>query len=190
MLDAWGRRCVARSFLIVGGLAFGALVGGTGAANAQGLFEALFGRRVIEEARPVVVISPGRWPSESRRQKCPVARDFEGKARRFVAPAKPKPCVAPEVVPGPLRRFLKDETLRRGDVVVTAAGLMVFQGNSGSTHRAKDFVSVAKAAPMLSKKVRTDLAQFEVVRSTGVTLSDLASASPPIVAQDETVAVR
>ncbi len=193
MLDAWGGRCVARSSLIVAGLAFGAIIGGAGAANAQGLFEALFGRRALEGAPPVVVISPGRWPDQARQQPVRSRQALKGKAHLTIAPAKPKPYVAPEVMPGPLGRFLKDETLRRGDVVVTAAALMVFRGNGGSTHRAKDFVTVAKATPLLSKKVRIDLAQLEVVRATGVILSDpaqLASSSPPIVAQDESVAVR
>ncbi len=195
MLDAWGRTCkrLARLLATVALLAIGVVVSGAGAAHAQGLFEALFGRRVFQEAPPVVVISPGHWPDQARREHYRHRKTSQAKAHRPAAPAKPAPYVAPEVMPGPLGRFLKDPTLRPGDVVITAGGPMIFRGSGGSTHRAKDFVTVAKAAPLLSKKVRTDLAQLEVVRSTGVVLSEpaqIASAAAPIVAQDESVSVR
>lgn len=193
MLDACGRasKRVARSTLLVAGLALGAMTGGVDAANAQGLFEALFGRRLLQETPPVVVISPGRWHDPARRQQ---VRQRKGSGDRPKVAVKPTPYVAPEVMPGPLGRFLKDPTLRRGDVVATADGLMVFRGNGGATHRAKDFVPVGKAAQLLPKKVRTDLAQMDqVVRSGEVVAPDtaqVASASPPIVAQDEKVTVR
>ncbi|MFN3890681.1 MAG: hypothetical protein ACK4MV_09815 [Beijerinckiaceae bacterium] len=61
-------------------------------------------------------------------------------------PRGPRPYVAPEVVPGPLGRFLRDPSLRRGDVVATPNGLMIFQGRAGSNnHKPSDFVPVASA---------------------------------------------
>ncbi len=190
MLDAWGRigQRVACWSVIFAGLALGAAVG-VSDASAQGLFEALFGRRVLQEPPPVVVISPGHLRGQQVRPRKPQAH-----SHRTAAPAKPEPYVAPEVMPGPLGRFLKDPTLKRGDVVATVDGLMVFRANSGSKHRAKDFVPLAKAAQFLPKKMRTDLARMDHVVRTGDALlsssSQLAAAAPPIVAQDEKVAIR
>ena len=58
----------------------------------------------------------------------------------------PRPYVAPERGAGPLGPFLHDPTLRRGDVVATAQGLMVFQGKGGGTnHKPSDFAAVTSA---------------------------------------------
>jgi hypothetical protein len=46
--------------------------------------------------------------------------------------------------PGALSIFLRDFTLRRGDVVMTTSGLAVFEGD-GLDHKASDFVPLAKA---------------------------------------------
>lgn len=112
---------------------------------SAGLLDFLFGRpqpqQVIVAPPPVVV------PSRPR-----VVRD---------EPRGPRPYVAPEVVAGPLGRFLRDPSLRRGDVVATPNGLMVFQGQGGSgNYRASDFVPVASANGLGGAR-RTDLINLD-----------------------------
>jgi hypothetical protein len=53
---------------------------------------------------------------------------------------------------GPLGPFLKDPTLRPGDVVVTTKGFMVFRGEEGQSHRESDFVTVANASGLVAKR--------------------------------------
>ncbi|WP_020175027.1 hypothetical protein [Methyloferula stellata] len=75
--------------------------------------------------------------------------------------------------PGALAIFLRDDTLRKSDAVVTNTGILVFKGKS-QDHSAKDFVSLpaAKGVPH-----RTELAaiqkvfvqHFEVVRVAKLT---------------------
>lgn len=44
--------------------------------------------------------------------------------------------------------YLKDPTLRKGDIVVTANGPMVFQGRTGDQHRKTAFVSLEKTGKL------------------------------------------
>lgn len=55
--------------------------------------------------------------------------------------------------------YLRDETLRAGDSVVTDGAIVVFKGNRGCPHGASDFVSVARAD--LPKVKRNALAALE-----------------------------
>lgn len=101
--------------------------------------------------------------------------------RRVVrdAPSGPKPYVAPPVAPGPLGRFVNDPSLRRGDVVATPNGLMVFQGRTGAaSHRASDFVPVANA-PALGAR-RNDLLNLDrTVRATPANVEFVAEKAEP-----------
>jgi len=47
---------------------------------------------------------------------------------------------------------LRDETLKRGDAVMTPAGFMVFQGVEGVAHAARDFAALAKASLPASQR--------------------------------------
>jgi hypothetical protein len=53
---------------------------------------------------------------------------------------------------GPLGPFVNDPTLRAGDVVVTAKGLMVYRGDGGPSHRESDFVSVSNASGLVANR--------------------------------------
>ena len=65
-----------------------------------------------------------------------------------------------------LAPFLLDPTLRGGDVVATASGLMVFEGRRGSEHQSTDFKSLASARSLTSAG-RAELASMEqTMRST------------------------
>lgn len=192
MLEAFAQRSVRVARLTLFAVAFAvAAIPGANGAHAQGLFEALFGGSVFQSPRPPVHIMRGEWSDEAGWSQ-PLIR--KSSRPRIEATTKPGPYVAPEVMPGPLGRFLKDPTLKRGDVVVTAQGLMVFRGNRISTHRAKDFVPVTKSGPLLAKRTRTELAKLDqAVRSAGAAQFEptrLLAASAPIVAQDESVTAR
>ena len=52
---------------------------------------------------------------------------------------------APPVLVGPAAAYLTDETLQRGDAVVTAAGVRVFNGYNAAPHSNDDFLPLSKA---------------------------------------------
>jgi hypothetical protein len=54
---------------------------------------------------------------------------------------------------GPEAAFMLDPTLRKGDIVVTRAGLQVFEGDEAESHRPNEFLSLARSA----LRNRTDL---------------------------------
>lgn len=147
------------------GFAVAMIMMAQGAATpaSAGLLDFLFGR---PQPQPVMVAPP---PAEKPRPR--VVRD---------EPRGPRPYVAPEVVPGPLGRFLRDPSLRRGDVVATPNGLMVFQGSGGSAnHRASDFVPVA-SAPSIGGARRNDLVSLDrTLRSTPANVQFVAEAAEP-----------
>ncbi|GAU85335.1 hypothetical protein BIWAKO_05280 [Bosea sp. BIWAKO-01] len=41
--------------------------------------------------------------------------------------------------------YLDDPTLRRGDIVVTHADVLVFEGRAGQNHRASDFTALSRS---------------------------------------------
>ena len=94
-------------------------------------------------------------------------------------------------MPGPLGRFLRDATLRRGDVVATANGLMVFRGSAGSRHAASDFVPVTQGGSLVASQAKTELAKLDRAVRAGdryaqhSLLAEVAEKEAPIVAQDE-----
>lgn len=59
-------------------------------------------------------------------------------------------------------QLLRDATLRRGDIVVTTAGLRVFHGNGACPHMSKDFVPLVGSE--LSRSRMHRLAGLEVMR--------------------------
>lgn len=170
-------------------------------ASAQGLFEALFGPRHYEPAPPVYFVPPARdvAPRHLEQYRQHESRRRLQRERRAarVAPAppvatpepeKPGPYVAPPVMPGPLGRFLRDPTLRRGDVVATVNGLMVFRGSPGSRHEERDFVPVARAGSLIaSRRTRAELARLDKAVAEELdrkSPSQIARNMAPIVAED------
>lgn len=126
-------------------------------AQAQGLFDLLFGARsqtaptvryAAREVGPVVRRAP---PAEA--QVAPLNDASARLVRRYVEPEKPGPHVPPPVLPGHLGRFLRDPTLRPGDVVATEKGLMVYRGPGGSQHSESQFVSVDTAKRLVGDKL-------------------------------------
>lgn len=196
MLNAAALLCGARprpAVLVAALLMAGALATAS-PAPAQGLFEALFGAR--SRAPIIYVLPPGVIPEELRAPHPRLTRKKKKEApatgRVATVPreviAKPEPYVAPEVLAGPLGRFLRDATLRKGDVVATSEGLMVFQGAAGKKHRERDFVPVSQSRSLVASRMRSELAKLD--RAVGGEEDKahsvfVAEAAPPIVAQDE-----
>jgi hypothetical protein len=57
------------------------------------------------------------------------------------------------------RQLLNDKTLRSGDIVVTEAGILVFEGHGACPHTPRDFITPGAAD--LSKSKRSALAKLE-----------------------------
>jgi hypothetical protein len=165
-------------------------------AHAQGLFDFLFGGggRFVPAPPPLHYPDYGyeRGRSPARVARPPHEGEGERAHRRALARSavdeKPGKYVAPEVMPGPLGRFLRDSTLRRGDVVATARGLMVFRGEAGARHSEHDFVALSGAKNFAAGN-RADLVALEAALKRGHAPSHvserIAAVDPPVVAQDE-----
>jgi hypothetical protein len=152
--------------------------------QAQSLFEVLFGRQSIF-APPPPLYQPGleRRPPPLRRPREHVI------APRRIEPvdAKPEKYVPPEVMPGPLGQFLRDPTLRRGDVVATSKGLMVFRGQGGARHAERDFVGLSNATGFTAGN-RANLVALERSLKRGRTsqhAGERLARSAPVVAQED-----
>ncbi|MDB5571012.1 MAG: hypothetical protein JWN93_2195 [Hyphomicrobiales bacterium] len=191
-------------FGLLAGLALAGTMNFSAPASAQGLFEALFGRQTYASPPPAPSYYPPiyqpryrDYPAETRRRAA-VPRELRRSAKRSQGAERhaavkavkeepgPKKYVAPEVLPGPLGQFLRDATLKRGDVVATSQGLMVFRGEGGRNHSPKDFVALSNAGSFAAGN-RADLAALEkaVGRLPVDTGAQLAQADAPIVAQDD-----
>lgn len=161
-------------------------------ADAQGLFEAIFGpssgprlqyaarqeapgMRTDHHIEPATVFRNVRHSADATRQQ----------VRRHVETAKPGPYVPPKEMPGKLGRFLHDPTLRAGDVVATDQGLMVYRGPGGARHNEKQFVSVGTGSGVVGDKLPLLLAMDrEARRSPAVTTDAPRRRALPIVASN------
>jgi hypothetical protein len=91
------------------------------------------------------------------------APDADGDRRDYVAgsrPQKPHLCAVSQNAPaeGTETAYLRDETLRAGDSVVTTGDIVVFKGHSACPHTAADFVPLARAnLPRGRRNVLADL---------------------------------
>lgn len=131
-------------------------------AAAVGLFEALFGRG------PVYVAPAPKYPMPMFREDRPRPSFKVMKPRSKITIEQVARPVKPRLTPvkltaaeetSPVAKFLGDQTLRHGDVVVTSKGAYVFQGNGGSRHRVADFVP-AQNARSLDKNMRTKVSEI------------------------------
>ena len=133
-------------------------------AQAANLFEEL--GRAIFGGGPRLRATPIYEYDEPIQQRAPRPRAPE-------ASSKPKPPVVrldPATDPS---WYLKDPTLRRGDIVVTATGVMVYQGNRGSDdNRRADFASLG------GKDTKGWKSQLETAAAGGRSFFDPASAPP------------
>lgn len=132
-----------------------ALVAGAAAlaaqpAQAQSLFDILFGRPAVRAP----VYEPSYYPYSPDFDR-PAIRRRPAKVVRATppvpVPAKPKP---EGQVTNPVPELLADSTLRRGDIVVFPDGPRVFNGDHGARHSLADFEPVARAADLVPASTR------------------------------------
>ncbi|MGE3248176.1 MAG: hypothetical protein AB7F96_16975 [Beijerinckiaceae bacterium] len=165
-----------------------AMPGVVAPASAQNIFQLIFGgqqRRAEPQYRELRIPGPGYRKRDARRQRAKSGKRYskrkqEKRDGRRVASSngpmleksdfKIKPYVPPKVGRGPLGRFLYDRTLRRGDIVVTGKGLMVFAGRDRKEHRDKDFLSLARGGNLTGMKKST---LYNINKHSGDRSSDL-----------------
>ncbi len=96
--------------------------------------------------------------------------------------SKPKPPVVQLDPSSDPNWYLKDPTLRRGDIVVTAQGVMVYQGGRGGDGRRSDFTALSAGKDSKGWK-----AQLETAAAGGRSFFEGATAppKPAITAQAE-----
>ena len=149
----------------------GLLLGtGTGVSAAEdglgGLFQRLFSP---EPSAPSVQLSQptpqadmaqqGRWSGQKRYDARRYAQRLQGTRPRpnIRYASLPKPKTEPlkirisdrqvplDMSDGPAAAFLKDKTLRPGDIVVLKDGARVFTGNPDKPHSIKDFEGIGRS---------------------------------------------
>ncbi|MGX5734216.1 hypothetical protein [Bosea thiooxidans] len=123
---------MARTRLMRFGLVAALAVMAAPGAEAAGLFDEL--ARAIFGGRPRVYATPIYEYDEPRARPA--------KPRAPEGASKPKPPVVkldPSTDP---HWYLKDPTLRRGDIVVTQNGVLVYQGRDSDDSRPADFVAL------------------------------------------------
>ncbi len=138
-------------------------VAGAPGAQAANLFEEL--GRAIFGGGPRLRATPIYEYDEPMQQRAPRPRAPE-------ASTKPK---APVVQLDPATDpswYLKDPTLRRGDIVVTANGVMVYQGRGSDMNRREDFASLG------GKDTKGWKHQLETAAAGGRSFFDPASPPP------------
>jgi len=102
-------------------------------AQAAGLFDDL--ARALFGGGPRLRASPIYEYDDEPRVRAPRARAPE-------VSSKPKPPVVQLDPQTDKQWYLKDPTLRRGDIVVTAGGVLVYQGRDADAARPADFVAL------------------------------------------------
>lgn len=104
-------------------------------AQAAGLFDDL--ARALFGGGPRLRASPIYEYDDEPRMRAPRHR-----APAPEAASKPKPPVVQLDPQADKQWYLKDPTLRRGDIVVTARGVLVYQGRDADAARPVDFVAL------------------------------------------------
>jgi hypothetical protein len=132
------------------------------AQNAENsLFDLLFApARPVPQVAPAPAVVPGYYVPRSIRR---VAR--QRPKIRYAALPKAEPLqikISDRQTPldlkaGPAAAFMKDETLRPGDIVVMKDGPKVFVGRPDDRHSARDFESVGRS-DFIDRRTRTQLA--------------------------------
>jgi len=140
-----------------------------GTANAQNLLESLFGGRTNRAPAPVSAsaANPNAW-------------DFLDRAKRkrpAATPREPKTSGCASTCGVASVDVMDDPTLRRGDIVVTRNGPMVFTGASRTKDRDRAFVPAADY-PGLPKSVRQQLAGMRIAKDPSETATLPAGATP------------
>jgi hypothetical protein len=136
----------------------------TGSAQA-GFFDELFGGLfgppppVYRSYRPPWGAAPGHRP---RGHHFGHRAGHNGATRkRTIVVERPDEAVERQK---PVDNIMEDDSLRRGDAVMTAAGIRIFVGDSGDRHDPEDFRRLSEVRG-LSKKERKALAALDTKES-------------------------
>jgi hypothetical protein len=145
-----------------------------GTANAQNLLESLFGARPSRAPVPVSASAadPRAWDFLDRAK---MKREAAANEPREARETKSSGCASTCKV-GPLD-VMDDPTLRRGDLVVTRNGPLVFTGASRTKNRDRAFVPAADY-PGLPKSMRQELAGMRIAKVPNEMASLPAGATP------------
>ncbi|BCB21014.1 hypothetical protein [Bosea sp. ANAM02] len=127
------RNGMARKGIARLGLAAALLMAAAPGAEAAGLFDDL--ARAFFGGGPRLRASPIYEYDDGPRMRAPRARAPE-------VSSKPRPPVVQLDPQADKQWYLKDPTLRRGDIVVTAGGVLVYQGRDADASRPADFVAL------------------------------------------------
>jgi len=135
------------------------------AQSAEGsLFDLLFApARPVQQVAPAPMQDPGFNYQQARRSIRKAAR--QRPKIRYAALPKSEPLqikVTDRQTPldmkaGPAAAFMKDETLRPGDIVVLKEGAKVFVGRPDDRHTARDFESIGRS-DFVDRRTRNQLA--------------------------------
>ena len=131
-------------------LVVGASAIATTPAQAQSLFDVLFGRPVARAP----AYEPSYYPYPSDFDRAPVRprpKVVRAAPPPVQMPAKPKPIGQ---VTNPVPELLADSTLRRGDIVVFPDGPRVFSGDHGARHSLSDFEPLSRSASLVPPSTR------------------------------------
>lgn len=124
---------MARAGMMRWAITTGLVLSAAPSAQAAGLFDEL--TRAIFGGGPRLRASPIYEYDEPPRPRVSRPRAPE-------AASKPKPPVV-QLDPQTDRQwYLKDPTLRRGDIVVTAGGVLIYQGRDADALHASDFIAL------------------------------------------------
>lgn len=136
------------------------------AQSSEGsLFDLLFApARTAPQVAPAPVAAPDAYAPTRRSIRRAVTTRQRPKIR-YVALPKAEPLqikIADRQTPldmkaGPTAAFMKDETLRPGDIVVMKDGPKVFVGKPDDRHTARDFESVGRS-DFIDRRTRNQLA--------------------------------
>ena len=153
-------------------LVLGALLGVTAAGPAKAdFFDFLFHPQQQAQPQPVYYAQPNAYGAPrstlppSFRIKAHAAakpsRAIANAAEKVFGESHEKANKSPPVAGvGPLGPFVNDPTLRAGDVVVTSAGIRVFEGSGEHHHSTSDFIALAQSGKFNTSNYRA-LAQIE-----------------------------
>jgi hypothetical protein len=153
---------VARRVMMFGMVAAMAVAGAPG-AHAANLFEEL--GRAIFGGGPRLRATPIYEYDEPIQPRAPRQRAPEGSTKPKAPVVQLDPATDPSW-------YLKDPTLRRGDIVVTANGVMVYQGRGSDENRRADFTALG------GKDAKGWKHQLETAAAGGRNFFDPASAPP------------
>jgi hypothetical protein len=124
-----------------------------------GFFDFLFGQPFQNPAIRPYEAYPGQWDADPRFRRH-ADRGFRGHEHKLTPRRKIVVADNHAVEPLAPTDLMDDESLRRGDAVMTANGIRIFMGSSGTPHAPRDFSKLSEIKGF-SKNERKALAALD-----------------------------